>query len=861
MIPLRLTLKNFLCYGDSVPVLDLEGVHVACLCGPNGHGKSALLDAMTWALWGKARGRSQEELIHYGHDEMLVDLEFLARETRYRATRRYSIGSGRRRQGTSDLQFQVSTEAGFHTITGNSIRDTQVKIDQVTGMDYDTFINSAFLMQGRADEFTNKTPGERKEVLAKILGLGLYDQLQDRVKGSADEKRVSASILEGDLERMRLEVSRKDGYNTDLEGVNKALTDINGRLESSRQALDALKMRVDDLRHKLGELEELKARIPQIEEDISDHERELETRRDRIAGYEGLVRDKDAIQDGLAQLQQFRHRYDELNRSQARFEPLKSRKSDLELKEGNARVRLEEQAVQLERHIGLDLRPKAEAAPNIGEKLDEARSRLGELAGEEQEIAGRREDLHGLATRMGQLEASAQALKSEGQELRSKLKMVENSQQGTRCPLCGSELASEGCQHLSESYNDQIQEKLRLYQENRSSLESAENEKVLLDKELSRSEAALARGHGEAREAVGSLERQMDESLKAVEEMERDTQELAKAKRQLEEGTFASEERDQLMELETQIAEVGYDAEEHRRMYDQMQELQPAEDRHRRLEEAVAGLPQEQESLARTQDMSRRQAEQLLASQARRHAIEADVLELPEREERLKGAEVTVGGLESRQRESIRRQVELEGELKKVGELERELDEKGEVLKALREEQGIFQQLTEAFGRTGVQAMLIETVLPSIEEEANALLGRMTDNRMHLKLETQRIRKSGKGEPIETLEIKISDEVGARSYELFSGGEAFRINLALRIALSKALAHRKGAPLPTLFIDEGFGTQDAAGRERILDVIGAIEGDFQRIIVITHLEELKEAFQTRIEVQKEGAGSTFWISY
>ena len=156
--------------------------------------------------------------------------------------------------------------------------------------------------------------------------------------------------------------------------------------------------------------------------------------------------------------------------------------------------------------------------------------------------------------------------------------------------------------------------------------------------------------------------------------------------------------------------------------------------------------------------------------------------------------------------------------------------------------------------------MLIETVVPRLEEEANVLLGRMTDNRMQLKLETQRERRTGHGDPIETLEIYISDELGPRSYEMYSGGEAFQINLSLRIALSKVLAQRLGAPLPTLFIDEGFGTQDAAGRERILDVIGAIEQDFEKVIVITHLDELKDAFPVRIEVQKDENGSTFWLS-
>ncbi len=156
--------------------------------------------------------------------------------------------------------------------------------------------------------------------------------------------------------------------------------------------------------------------------------------------------------------------------------------------------------------------------------------------------------------------------------------------------------------------------------------------------------------------------------------------------------------------------------------------------------------------------------------------------------------------------------------------------------------------------------MLIETVVPRLEEEANILLGRMTDNRMHVKLETQRERRSGKGDPIETLAINVSDELGPRSYEMYSGGEAFRVNLALRIALSKVLAQRMGAPLPTLFIDVGFGTQDAAGRERILDVISAIQADFDKIIVITHLEDLKEMFPVRIEVQKDKDGSTFWLN-
>ena len=90
MIPLKLSVKNFMCYRDDVPSLDLEGIHVACLCGDNGHGKSALLDSITWALWGKARASTQDELVHQGQEDMAVELEFSARDQTYRVNRRYA---------------------------------------------------------------------------------------------------------------------------------------------------------------------------------------------------------------------------------------------------------------------------------------------------------------------------------------------------------------------------------------------------------------------------------------------------------------------------------------------------------------------------------------------------------------------------------------------------------------------------------------------------------------------------------------------------------------------------------------------------------------------------------------------------
>jgi exonuclease SbcC len=296
-----------------------------------------------------------------------------------------------------------------------------------------------------------------------------------------------------------------------------------------------------------------------------------------------------------------------------------------------------------------------------------------------------------------------------------------------------------------------------------------------------------------------------------------------------------------------------------------MQELQPFEEQARLLAQAVAGLPAEDEGLARAQEMLARRWGELAEQQAQLRAGQAALAELPQWEARLRQAEQALREALEHRQAALAREALLKDQQRRLETLRQELAEAAARLKALQEEQGVYRELVAALGRQGVQAMLIETVVPRLEQEANHLLGRMTDNRMHLRLETQRERRApasrgGRDDLIETLEIKVSDELGPRAYEMYSGGEAFRVNLALRIALSRVLSQRMGAPLPTLFIDEGFGTQDAAGRERIVDVISAIREEFDKIIVITHLEDLKDQFPDRIEVWKEPSGSTFRLS-
>ncbi|MFN8563202.1 MAG: SbcC/MukB-like Walker B domain-containing protein [Anaerolineae bacterium] len=169
-----------------------------------------------------------------------------------------------------------------------------------------------------------------------------------------------------------------------------------------------------------------------------------------------------------------------------------------------------------------------------------------------------------------------------------------------------------------------------------------------------------------------------------------------------------------------------------------------------------------------------------------------------------------------------------------------------------RVDRALYDELKLAFGKNGIPAMIIETAIPELEAGANRLLNRMTDGRMSLMLTTQREKITGG--VAETLDIQIAD-VGTRAYEMFSGGEAFRINFALRVALSQMLARRAGAQLRTLFLDEGFGTQDEEGRNKLVEAITAIQDDFDLILVITHIEDLRDSFPVHVLIEKMEDGS------
>ena len=250
VIPISLKLRNFMAYREAS--ISFEGIHLAALTGENGAGKSSLLDAITWVLWGKARARRDDELIRVGESDMEVEYTFSLNDNVYRIVRKRDAS----KRGRSNLSFQVEDAGGWRTLTENSLRATEQKITQLMRLDYDTFINSAVLLQGRADEFTTKRPAERKKILGDILGLEIYNQYADRAKQLAAGKEQELRVVEVAIQHIDQELAREAGYRKDLAAAEREAADLSQQLEVAEQEMIRLRDRHRAINDKQRQLED-----------------------------------------------------------------------------------------------------------------------------------------------------------------------------------------------------------------------------------------------------------------------------------------------------------------------------------------------------------------------------------------------------------------------------------------------------------------------------------------------------------------------------------------------------------------------------------------------------------------------------
>lgn len=845
MIPKELSLTNFMCYRDAH--VDFSGIHVGCLAGENGAGKSALLDAITWALWGHSRlgARGDDDLIHLGQDSMRVELVFRLGENVYRVLRRREAG----KRSRTLLDFQVGDGDQWRTLVEGGVRDTQERIQQSLRLDHDTFVNSAFLRQGHADEFTVKTASERKRVLGDILGLDRWAVYEDRVKHRLRSVRTEAEAIGLRLEEIDAELDRRAEYQAQLASARAAVDELSEAVTTAREAYQEMEAARAAYQHLEVQISDQVARIRQADEELAELRSGREDHQRRLEGYEVLVAQKEAIEAGYRAYREAMERERRLGERLRRSVDLDERRRTLMSRISEARHKLEAQREILARRVEeLEARLPDEILLQEWEEVQAQVEHLERLS-ESREAA--KDDLSRLAQQQAELRTRNEGLRREMKALKNRIESLR--QADAECPLCEQSLTTEHRLALLEQIEGEGGAKGDAYRENQATIEQWAERAHALEAQVAQCDRQL-RDLPPLQRQAAALKERIEGGRQAGAELEEARAALAEVDKRLNDEDYALESRCELARVLQEAEQLGYDAQAHEEAREAVSGGEEFAERKAQLSSVSERMEEEQEVLKRLNESELRWRSDLKAAQERREAL----LEEAERlSETLKGADAVEEELQQvRAREAEARQNlgAAQQRLAACQALEQQRDEKVERRDELAQAEGIYDELRTAFGVEGVPAMIIEAAVPEIEAEANRLLSRMTNGRMHVRFDTQRETKAG--EVREALEIKIADELGTRPYENYSGGEQFRVNFAIRIALSKLLARRAGAQLQTLVIDEGFGTQDAQGRQRLVEAIHAIQDDFARVLVVTHIEALKDAFPVRIEVSKTAQGSS-----
>ena len=879
MVPLTITLRNFMSYGDEPQTLDFAGMHVACLSGDNGNGKSALLDAMTYCLWGKTRATGsqasgEDDLVRLSAEEMEVRFEFLLGEDHYRILRKRNkrtragdwqvhLKDGKRKTENetelpesdehpkSEIQ-KPKSDGIWLPVGGSSIRETERNLVRILRMEYETFLNSAYFQQGRADEFTRQKPDARKRILADVLDLSRYDRLEEMARQRRTDCELEAKELEGEIRHLEARAAEEPGFREALSRHEEALTSWTAERTVRETTLNSVRSELAVLSEKEARLRERDERLQDVRRELDELAAEIARLSARIEIDEALLRESEQIRSDVTRLHETRVLVEQLEKE---VQEVHRAREALAAADGRLKLRKRELENELS-HAESEWRTVQDRAARIQQleaKIAESEPKMAQLLEAEQEMAAVRAELSSAVQKFSDLGAQSKRFRNEIEDVDQALALLNEAK--SACPICEASLTGD----RQRAVILRLRNKKANYE---ASLKETNREggvvKKLRDDLQAKLDALNARLAGAA--AIKGQKTEMERTRAELIEqnlLAADVEEhLATLRKRLDSEEFGAEEREEIRSLETRIVELKTASDRYTAARSLVKELteRGTESRNARLEEAERSHAQLLQDLSAVTQRREKRCGQVEAEENRLATLRSELRGLDGAREAAIVAERECAEA-VRESDSARSLVErakhaLEGCVAAREQRDRKAAEREKILI----DRQAYTDLAAAFGKKGVQALIIDNALPEIQDEANRLLARMTDNQMQVALSTIRAARSGAGH-IETLDITITDDAGTRPYEMYSGGEAFRVNFAIRIALSRLLARRAGARLQTLIIDEGFGTQDAKGRERLVEAISSIQDEFSLILVITHLEELKDQFPTRVEIIKTPAGS------
>ena len=835
-------------------MIDFTSFDLACISGNNGAGKSAILDAITWALFGRARK----------HDESIINLESARAEVIFSfhyEGNQYRIIRSNPRGGVKSVEFQILQEDGsdkdnltWLPLTERTLRETDQKIEGVLRLDYESFINASFFLQGEADQFTQQNPSVRKRILSQILGLEIWENYR---REAAQKRKYSESeidTLDGRIAEILIELEEEELRKNHLLSLENDLDKAREARILSEKQLEEMQSIHSSLEEQQRLLDTLTQHVNKIAEKMSLTQEKLKSREEEKKSYQEMMSQSKRINKEFQDLKEAQKALSAWENTAEKFREQENKRQEPLLQITAEKARLLQEKTSLESQYQ-ELRSAVDNLPALTAELEEQKELIKQAEAELENRDQKKKVLDQARQQQADAKAENPRLFQEMKDLEKRILELEETE-GALCPLCGQELSQKDRESLIQSLKTEGKDLGDRFRENKSTLEQADQ--VVKDLQLQITAFSLVETRlKNLMQETGKTENRITQ-LKGQEQSWESQQKIKLEQIQgaLDSDNYAEEPRKLLSGINADLKLIGYDASEHDRVREIVMQGSVIQERKVALDSAISALkPLEREIKDLTEALAFDQKDLEKQNTEITHSRQA-LITAKEKAPDIQNVNKTL--LQLKEKENIL-QREAGAAQQKVAVLEIQKSRKIELEEQRQEISSRvkqYKQLEAAFGKDGVPALLIEQALPNIEAKANQILERLSGGAMSIRFRTQKSYKASNREDLkETLDIQIRDQSGYRDYEMYSGGEAFRINFAIRLALSHVLAQRAGARLQTLVVDEGFGSQDSVGRQRLIEAINLIQDDFEKILVITHVEQIKEAFSTQLIVEKTPLGS------
>ena len=574
MIPVRLQLRGFLSYRDAAD-LSFEGFDLACISGDNGAGKSSLLDAITWVLFGKAR-RSDDGVINNRSGEAEVIYTFLYENDLYRVQRIKA------REKSMLLEFQIQNEAhAWKPLTEHTLTETQNRIHEILHMDYDTFINTSFFLQGKADEFTQKNSAQRKEILAGILGMDVWDSYRDAARELRRSLEGFIQKVEGSLDEIEEELAQEQQRKLDLESTSAALKLAEDQRKDKQKIVQQAQQIAATFRAQQAALDGLEKQrehnrlaAKQLLEKVAERQREAES-------FKKVLADAQTIEKGYQERLDLKTRLQEMDELSTRYLALLQKKVEHEKKIAMEASRIQQEIVSLQKEEN-KIQQMRDGLLLFEQKKQRLLSDDADMQLELEKQDLLKDEAEQIAQQISGLLAENKTLNESMQKMKDRLDRLKG-ETGTNCPLCGQPLSEE--HRLSvvseiEAEGKRIAPQYRKNEELRKQFSEKQDDikRELADLDL------LVKKQQSLRRELDVLSNNIERNMAEIADWEQQGQSRLKSLRQsLEENSYVPQVQKKLAQTGEEIRKLGYEPQRHAELRKLEQETRVSEQTRQEL--------------------------------------------------------------------------------------------------------------------------------------------------------------------------------------------------------------------------------------------------------------------------------------